>query len=60
MLSSLSIRDIVLIEKLDLSLADGLTVLTVLPEMDGTVTVTGRDRSGRVWRIRTADREVTA
>ncbi|MEP9351751.1 DNA repair protein RecN [Xanthobacter sp. KR7-225] len=28
MLSSLSIRDIVLIEKLDLSLADGLTVLT--------------------------------
>ncbi|HQS48129.1 MAG TPA: AAA family ATPase, partial [Xanthobacteraceae bacterium] len=28
MLSSLSIRDIVLIEKLDLALADGLTVLT--------------------------------
>lgn len=38
---------------------DGLTILTVLPEMDGTVTVTGRDRSGRVWRIRTADREVS-
>ena len=38
---------------------DGLTVLTVLPEMDGTVTVTGRDGLGRVWRIRTADREVT-